>query len=136
MKIKLLVELAPLTIFIVAVLLKLLNVPGLSLVIFFDGLLLMTIYMFLSFWLFDDPTILTVYKILIGLVYMFTIFVSIFFLFNGYGFLLLVGVGYTFLLFHFLICLFKIKTRFYQQHFFRSLLLLIVLTLIYVHHYH
>jgi len=80
MKKKLLVELIPLTILIVALLLKILNVPHQTWIIFFDGLLVMIIYMFFSFWLFYDPEILVVYRIIIGLVYMFAVFVFFIFL--------------------------------------------------------
>ena len=136
MKKKLLVEFIPLTILIVALLLKILNVPHQTWIIFFDGLLVMIIYMFFSFWLFYDPEILVVYRIIIGLVYMFAVFVFLYFSFSLYGFLLFVGLGYTVLLVHCLNCLFKIKTKFYKQHFYRSLFFLCVLTLIYIHHYY
>ncbi|TWJ01714.1 hypothetical protein JN11_01868 [Mucilaginibacter frigoritolerans] len=133
---RLLVELIPLGIFIVAVLLKLINIPYQSWIIFFDGFLLMIMYMLLSFWLFEDSAIRIIYKVLIGFVYMFTILVFMFLLFNLYGVLLIVGAGYTILLCHLLNCLFKIKTPFYKQHFYRSMLFLIMLTLIYIRHYY
>ena len=124
------IELIPLVLFLFSLIFNYLHID-LSSIILIDGMLLMIIYMFFSYWLDGEKTIPIIAQIFIGLVYTLTILSIIFCHLNLYGNLFFIAVDYTLLIFLCLNCLFKIKRLFFKQHFYRSLLFIIMLTFAY-----